>query len=127
MIGVKFSSFRGLTMATLGLATVIGVTAGAPATAQARVFIGIGVPFFYGPAYIPPPVYYPPPYYYAPPPPVVYAPPRTYTPSPASDPSGPGQTCYAGQYVCPMDRPVPSGYGCYCIGNGGQRVNGHAS
>jgi hypothetical protein len=26
-----------------------------------------------------------------------------------------------------MDRPVASGAGCYCPGNGGQRVWGHAS
>jgi len=126
MIAFKLFSLRGITLAAVGLATLIGVTAGAPATAHARVFIGVGVPFFYGPAYVPPPVYYPPPYYYAPPP-VVYTPPQAYAPAQASEPSGSGQTCYAGQYVCPMDRPVPSGSGCYCIGNGGQRVNGHAS
>ncbi len=125
MFGFNISSARGITTAVCGLATALGLAIGAPATAEARVFVGIGLPFYYGPAYIPPPVYYPPPYYV--PPPVVYAPPQSYAPAPAAEPSGSGQTCYAGQYVCPMDRPVPSGSGCYCLGNGGQRVNGHAS
>ncbi len=110
--------------AALGVATV-ALTA-APSPAQARVFIGvgIGVPYFYGPGYYPAPYYYPPPYYPAPP--VVYAPPQTtYTPSAA--PASAGQSCYAGPYVCPMDRPVPSGANCYCPGNGGERVNGRAS
>jgi hypothetical protein len=67
--------------------------------------------------------YYPPPYYYSPPP-VIYAPPQTYSPAPVG---GGGQSCYAGAYVCPMDRPVATGAGCYCLGNGGQRVLGRAS
>ena len=93
--------------------------------AQARVFVGIGVPF-YGPGfYAPPPVYYPPPpVYYPPPPPVMYTPPQVYTPPP---PSAGAQMCYAGAYSCPMDRPVAPGGGCYCLGNGGQRVWGRAN
>jgi len=93
-----------------------------PGAAQARVFVGFGFPMFYGPpVYAPPPVYYPPPMYYAPPPPVVYAPPpQSYSPSPA------GQSCYAGAYYCPMERPVAPGSGCYCTVNG-SRVWGRAN
>ncbi|HEX2940489.1 MAG TPA: hypothetical protein VHO91_05530 [Rhodopila sp.] len=104
----------------------------APA-AQARVFVGFGFGFpgyypYYAP-YVPPPVYYPPPAYYPPPPayyppPVVYSPPQTYSPAP---PTGQRQMCYAGEYTCPMDRPVASGASCYCLGNGGQRISGRAS
>nr|WP_294506105.1 hypothetical protein [uncultured Rhodopila sp.] len=97
-------------------------------SADARVFVGIGVgvPFYgYGPGFYPAPYYYPPPVYY-PPPPVYYTPPPAYAPAPAAQP-GTGQTCYAGAYVCPMDRPVAPGAGCYCPGNGGQRVWGRAN
>ncbi len=100
----------------------------AASPSQARVFIGIGVPYF-GPYYVPPPVYYPPPAYYAPPP-VYYTPPPAQSaaaPAYSPAPSGEGQSCYAGPYVCPMDRPVASGGPCYCIGNGGQRVSGRAN
>jgi hypothetical protein len=100
----------------------------APAPSQARVFVGIGVgvPFYgYGPGYYPAPYYYPPPVYYAPPP-MYYTPPQVYSPAPAAQAGG-GQTCYAGAYVCPMDRPVAPGSGCYCLGNGGQRVWGRAN
>src|ERR1700761_2648472 len=70
--------------------------------AQARVFVGVGIGLpFYGP-YLPPPVYYPPPAAYYPPPPVYYTPPPpAYSQAPVA--SGPGQACYAGPYVCPMD------------------------
>jgi hypothetical protein len=109
-------------------AAIVGFTGG---PAQARVFVGIGIPF-YGPGFYPPPVYYPPPpVYYAPPPvvyappPVSYAPPQNYSQAPG--PAGDGQMCYAGPYVCPMDRPVASGGSCYCLGNGGQRVWGRAN
>ena len=45
----------------------VGV-AGAPKPAQARVWVGIGVPFVVAPpVYYPPPAYYPPPPYYPPP------------------------------------------------------------
>jgi hypothetical protein len=88
--------------------------------AAARVFVGVGIPLFAPPLYYPPPVYYPPPpTYYAPP--VQYAPPPAYNAAPA------GQSCYAGAYTCPMDRPVVSGSACYCPGNGGARVWGHAN
>jgi len=136
----KAISVSGRTAITLAmLVTLVGWTSH---PAQARVFIGLGIPL-YGPGYYyPPPVYYPPPpVYYAPPPPAYYPPPgyepppgyapsQTYAPPPAAIApagSGAGQACYAGAYVCPMDRPVASGGNCYCPGNGGQRVLGHAS
>jgi hypothetical protein len=111
-------------MAVAVLAAMLGWAA---PPARARVFVGIGIPF-YGPGFYPPPVYYPPPpvyyppppvYYTPPPPPVVYSPPQTYSQAPAG-----GQSCYAGSYVCPMDHPVAAGAGCYCPGNGGQRIWG---
>ena len=102
--------------AILGLASV---------PAQARVFIGVGIPFF-GPGYYPPPYYYPPPVYY-PPPPVVYAPPQPQIYSQAPGASADGQMCYAGSYSCPMDHPSASGGSCYCLGNGGQRVWGRTN
>ncbi|WP_428484856.1 hypothetical protein [Rhodopila sp.] len=122
----RIPSLRSATIA-LAACAVIGAFATVPSPAQARVFVGFGFGFpgFYGPAYLPPPIYYPPPYYAAPP--VVYTPPQVYTPGPAVSPGGGGQTCYAGAYVCPMERPVPSGAACYCLGNGGQRVTGRAN
>jgi len=98
--------------------------AGAPA--QARVWVGVGIPFW-GPGFYPPPYYYPPPAYYPPPPPVVYAPPPQSYGQQAPMAAPGGQSCYAGPYVCPMDRPVGSGTSCYCPGNGGQRVWGRAN
>jgi hypothetical protein len=109
----------------IALGAVFACLAVSPA--NAGVFIGLGIPFygpgFYGPGYYPGPYYYPPPAYYPPPPPVVYAPPQAYAPAHA----GAGQMCYAGAYVCPMDRPVATGGGCYCLGNGGQHVWGRAN
>jgi hypothetical protein len=70
------------------------------------------------------PYAYPPPVYY-PPPPVYYAPPpQTYSQAPVP---GGGQSCYAGAYFCPMERPVASGASCYCPGNNGERIWGKAS
>lgn len=116
------SMVRRTTVAVASCAAMVGL-AGSPA--HARVFIGFGFPF-YGPAYYPPPVYYPPPPVYYAPPPVYYTPPvQTYSQVPA--PSGPGQTCYAGPYVCPMERPTVTGASCYCSGNGGTRVWGRAN
>jgi len=112
------------------VAALIGYFA-ATGPASARVWVGFGFPGIYvGPPayYYPPPVYYPPPAYY-PPPPAYYAPPPvSYAPPPASSaPSAAGQTCYAGAYTCPMDQPVASGAACYCLGNGGTHVWGHAN
>ena len=125
----KFRSIVPRTAAAAALcATMLGF-AGGPA--QARVFVGIGLPF-YGPGFYPPPVYYPPPPVYLPPPPAYYAPPPVvYTPpqtySQYSAPAGAGQSCNAGAYVCPMDRPIATGGSCYCLGNGGQKVWGRAN
>jgi hypothetical protein len=114
------------------VAVCAGLTGMLAPAAQARIFVGLGIPLFGPPAYYyPPPAYYPPPPVYYAPPPVTYAPPPvTYAPPPYSP--GPataqgGQMCYAGPYTCPMDRPVASGGGCYCMGNGGQRVPGRTN
>lgn len=114
------------------VAALIGFS-GSVTPAYSRVWVGFGLPlpYFGPPAYYPPPVYYPPPAYYPPPP--AYYPPQGYAPAPQSyAPGGPapaasGQSCNAGPYVCPMDRPVASGTACYCLGNGGARVWGHAN
>ena len=113
--------------ATVAIALCAVFACLAVSPADAGVFVGVGIPFygpgFYGPGYYPSPYYYPPPAYYPPPPPVVYAPPQDYSPAH----TGAGQMCYAGAYVCPMDRPVATGGGCYCLGNGGQHVWGRAN
>ncbi|HBK06236.1 MAG TPA: hypothetical protein DDZ81_10280 [Acetobacteraceae bacterium] len=129
MMSGSLHFFRRLAIVMALCGAFAGLTAG---SALARVFVGIGIPF-YGPGYYPPPVYYPPPpaYFpppvYYPPPPVYYPPPQTYTPAPAPRASGAGQSCYAGPYVCPMDRPAPTGASCYCLGNAGQRVSGRVN
>jgi hypothetical protein len=119
------SVFRRAIVVVVLCAAMVGL-AGVPA--QARVFIGVGIPFpGYYPGYWPGPYYYPPPAYY-PPPPVVYAPPpQAYSQMPSPTPSSGGQSCYAGPYVCPMDRPVATGASCYCLGNGSQKVWGKAN
>jgi hypothetical protein len=117
--------------AVIAVAALGALAAPTPAEAWWRggwgccgVGIGLG---FYPPVYVPPPVYYaPPPAYYAPPPPTTYysqaQPP--YSPAPA-EPSG-TQSCYAGNYVCPMDHPTASGSPCWCSANGG-RVYGRSN
>lgn len=122
-------SFRRALLLGAVTAAVAGLAAN---PAQARIFVGVGVPFYgFGPTFVTPPYYYPPPVYYAPPP--VY-----YTPQPAYSPPAPaygptplnradrGQSCHASAYVCPMERPVANGESCYCIGNSGQKVWGRA-
>ena len=126
---------RSIGLAALG-AALVGLVI-APTPASARVWIGFGFPLYVGPPayYAPPPVYYPPPAYYPPPvsyaqPPASYAqPPSAYAqpPGAASGATQAGQACYAGSYVCPMDRPVASGSSCYCPANDGSRAWGHAS
>ncbi|MFL5255832.1 MAG: hypothetical protein ACJ8AI_23630 [Rhodopila sp.] len=112
------------------VSAVAAATLCCPPPAQARVFVGVGVgvPFF-GP-WVPPPVYYPPPVFYAPPP-VYYTPPQAYAPPSGSQAAAGAtasrQSCYAGAYVCPMDRLVPSGATCWCAANNGQRVFGQAN
>lgn len=116
---------RPIAAVALGVALLGSFAVASPA--YSRVFIGFGFPFYAGPPayyYAPPPVYYPPPTYYAPP---AYAPPpAAYAPSPGGY-APTSQSCNAGAYVCPMDRPVSPGSSCYCLGNGGARVWGRAS
>lgn len=94
--------------------------------AQARVFVGFGFGFgfpAFGPYY--PYSYYPPPVVVAPPP-VVYAPPPVaygpYGPPVAYAPPGYGVAprCFAGAYVCPLDRPGVVGGPCSCPTNTGR-------
>jgi hypothetical protein len=122
MMSAFFLVLRRATVAVALCGAMVGLSGG---PAHARVFVGIGIPF-YGPGYYPPA-----PYYYPPPPPVYYAPPAAvYAPPPQSysqAPGGAGQMCYAGPYVCPMDRPTATGANCYCLGNGGARVWGKAN
>lgn len=124
------SQFLRRSIGTVALAAALIACAAATSPASARVWIGFGFPGLYvGPPayYYPPPVYYPPPAYYTPP--AYYsAPQASYAPTPASPaPAGSGQTCYAGGYTCPMDQPVASGAACYCLGNGGVHMWGHAN
>ena len=91
------------------------------------VFFGFPPIVVAPPIYAPPPVYYPPPPgYYPPQPPAAYAPPDPGQ-QPGPGPQAGGQSCYAGPYVCPMDHPVASGSGCYCLGNNRTQVWGRAS
>ncbi len=88
-----------------------------PLTAQARVFFGVGFGFpLFAPVY---PFYAPPPVVFAPPP-IVYAPPPVVFSPPAAYAAGPGGRCFAGAYVCPLDRPVPVGAPCSCPTNFGR-------
>ena len=100
----------------------LGAALALPSAAQAhRAFFGFGFGFpgFYAP---PPAFFYPPPVYV--PPPVVYAPPpATYLLPPAQAPASPASSagrCYAGDYVCPTDRPGPVGAPCSCPTNTGR-------
>lgn len=81
----------------------------------------MGVPVY--PAY---PYPYPPPAYYAPPFPAYPAPYPPYPPPyPAYvAPRPAGQACYAGAYVCPLDRPLAAGDACACPARNGQRAWG---
>jgi hypothetical protein len=133
--------FPAMLSGSLAMLALCGVMAG---EAQARVFIGLGVPLFFPPVVVPPPVYYPP--YYGPP--VVYAPPgnnfsytpgqpqnlapqQGYTPSGGYAPSGgsdySAQSCRAGAYVCPLVQDTPPGGACACPGHDGQRIRGQAN
>jgi hypothetical protein len=79
----------------------------------AGTLFGLAVPALTAPGY-----YYPPPVYYAPPP-VYYAPPPAYA-APGYVAPASGQGCYAGAYVCPLDRPSPVGSPCSCPSNQGR-------
>jgi hypothetical protein len=87
----------------------------APKPAEARIGVGVFVgpsvvvgPPVYG-FYYPVPVYYPRPVYF-------------YPPVPAPAPAG--YTCYAGPYVCPLDKANPVGGPCACPSYGGASVAG---
>ena len=116
---------RPVALAGVACAAMAGAAVTTPAAAwwyggyRGGVFIGVPPIVVAPPIY--PPAYYPPPPVYYPPPPVAYAPP------PAPGPQAGGQSCYAGPYVCPMDHPVPSGTGCYCLGNNRAQIWGRAS
>lgn len=117
-------AFPARTAMLAGIGLALAGTLIPAGSADARVFVGIGVPF-YAPYYYPPPVYYPPPpVYYTPPPPVVYAPPASASSVP---PRSAGQTCYASGYSCPMERPTSPGAACYCRSNAGERIWGQAN
>ena len=101
------------TLCLLALGVIGAAPAGAPHQAQARVWVGFGVPLAVAPpVYYPPPAYYPPPPAYYPPPPYYAPPPVSYAP-PQYSPAG--QSCIvSGASVCPMEHPVASGSSCYC-------------
>ena len=92
-----------------GLAVVVAMFA--PTPAQARIGIGF---FVVPPVVVVPPVYdyyYPAPVYY--PPPVYYYPPPVKTTMPV------GYSCYAGPYICPLEKRLPVGGYCACPAYGG--------
>src|ERR1019366_8494977 len=113
MFLMRSPGFRAfLIRGSLALGALCGVMAGSGTghQAQARGFIGFGVPFFYPPVVFPPPVYYAP--YYAPP--TVYAPPGNtfnYTP-PSTRPQSlapPRNYAPPGDYGPPGGGYTPSG------------------
>jgi len=103
--GLRASLLRGSLAAVL----LCGALAGA---AQARIWVGVGIPLFVPPVVVGPPAYYPP-YYYAPP--VGYPPAGstfTYTP-PGSQPQSlapPGGYAPPPGYAPPAGYPPPPGY-----------------
>ena len=120
---VKFSLIL-----ALGLGALLGgVVAAQPA--QARVFIGVGVPLFVPGIVYPPPIYYPPPMYYAP----RYNPGATFSYVPPGAqrqslaPFGGAEYCAAGAYTCPLTIDVAPGAPCACLGNDGRRIRGRAN
>jgi hypothetical protein len=122
-------------LALTALGVFLGVLMGVPAPASARIWVGFGYPIYGPPVYYPPPIYYPPPAYYPPPP--YYSPPPPYAAAPANAPpatqyatapgvASAGQSCNAGNTVCPMERAVPAGASCYCTTAAG-RIWGRAN
>jgi hypothetical protein len=103
--GLRTSAISG----ALALLVLCGLMA---SQAQARVFIGVGVPLFFPPFVAAPPAYYPP--YYAPP---YYAPPAVYAP-PDSNFS------YAPPSSQPQNLAPPPGYGSGGYGPGGYGPGG---
>ena len=97
-------------IALLALAGVPLLPAGAQAGWRGGLYFGLP-PVVIAP---PPPVYYyPPPPVFVGPPPVYEAPPAAF-PQSYGGPPPPGTACYAGQWVCPLDRPTASGDSCAC-------------
>jgi hypothetical protein len=115
---------RGILVATALVSTALLV----PTPAAARVFVGFGFPFFFGP----PPIYYPPPAYYYPPPayyppPVYYSAPPAYAPQTYGYQAAPSrQSCQTSGPICPMEHAVTPGSSCYCD-TGQGRVWGRAT
>ncbi len=115
--------FRRLALlAPLALTILVGFGPATPVAAwwHGGVFIG---------GYVPP-VVVGPPVVYAPPPPVYgypyYPPPAVAYPPSAPPPATASGTCYAGAYVCPLDRPPTPDGSCSCpTGYDGGRVYGH--
>nr|MCV4207259.1 hypothetical protein [Roseomonas sp. SXEYE001] len=114
---------RRLVLATALMASPLLLSGPAEARGGVSFGIGIGVPIY--PAY---PVYpaYPYAYPVPPPPPPYYIPPYpAYAPPPAYPvPRPPGQTCYAGAFICPLDRNLSAGDACGCPAPNGQRAWG---
>jgi hypothetical protein len=105
------TAFRSI-LAAVALAAVVSI----PSAAHAWWRGGWGIGFGFAPFYYPPPVYVAPPVYY--PPPAAY-PPAAY---PQQGPAGPA--CYAGPYVCPLDKAAPQGSPCSCPTNNNGRAGG---
>jgi hypothetical protein len=96
--------------AAFGLLALCGLVAMAN-PAQARIFIGLGIPFYAPPVVIPGPYYYPP-YYYGPP--AVYAPQGnnfSYTPPQAQPQGQPQNLAPPRGYSPPPGYPQQQGYG----------------
>jgi len=112
MMMTRNAGLRGLVAAAALAACVV-----APSAAHAWWRVGFGfVPFyvpFPAPVYVAPPVYY-----YGPPPPPV-----AYEPAPAA-PAVATPACYAGAYVCPLERATPVGSPCSCPTNNNGRIGG---
>jgi hypothetical protein len=118
MTTTRAARFR---LALLAVAAAMTLPVAAQAYWRGGVFFGLP-PVFVAP---PPAYYYPPPAYYYPPAYVAPAPVYAAPPATSSGPPAPGQACYAGPWVCPLNHAIPSGDSCSCVANGG-RVWGQA-
>jgi hypothetical protein len=107
MFVMRFPRIRtSVVCGVLAMLVLCGVMSGA---AQARIFIGVGVPLFFPPVYVPPPAYYPP--YYGPP--AAYAPPGntfSYSPQSSQPPSSQPQSLAPTQGYGPQGYGPPPGY-----------------
>jgi hypothetical protein len=75
--------------------------------------------------YNPPQAYEEPPDYGSQYPPPLSNQPQAYQTPPNYGSPSTGQSCQAGGYVCPLERPAPAGAACSCPSNRGGRVWGH--